>query len=133
MYYFTSATTGLFEADVQYDKSSVSSSEILSYLNANYTYLTEESGTYMFYTSDFKTYVLLFDANGVWNVGFVDVNFVNSSNIKAFMPRRAVGNAMARGTVQDKEETKTSFNASLRERTPYKNIENVKESLCPTG
>lgn len=126
LYYFTSATTGLFEADVQYNKSTVSSSEILTYLNANYTYLAEESGTYMYYTSDFKTYVIFFEVNGVWNIGFVDVNYVNNSSIKAYIPCRVTGNAVTRCTVQNREVTKSSLNKSLRTEISYKNVKNVK-------
>lgn len=73
-YSFTSATTGLFEADVQYNKSAFTSSEMVEYLNSNYIYLAEQSGTYMYCTSDYKTYVLFFEINGVWDLGFVDVN-----------------------------------------------------------
>lgn len=127
LYYFTSATTGLFEADVQYNKSTVSSSEILTYLNANYTYLAEESGIYMYCTSDFKTYVMFFEVNGLWNIGFVDVNYVNNSNIKAYMSRRfAAGNVITRSTIQNIEETKPSLNKPLKTGIPYKNVKNVK-------
>lgn len=82
MYSFTSATTGLFEIDVQYSKSDVSSSEILDYLNSNYVYLTDEAGTYMYCTSDFATYILFFEIDGVWNIGFVDANYINSMSAK---------------------------------------------------
>ena len=122
LYFFTSATTGLFEADVQYNKSSVTSSEILAYLNANYTYLAEESGTYMYCTSDFNTYVLFYEVDGVWNIGFVDVNYINNSNVKAFIPRRVAGNINSRNTAQNKEEPKTSFSKSLKMGTLYKNV-----------
>lgn len=81
-YSFTSATTGLFETDVQYNKSSVSSSEILEYLNNNYIYLTESAGTYMYCTQDFNTYVLFFEIGDVWDLGFVDVNYVNNMSTK---------------------------------------------------
>ena len=111
---------------MQYNKSTVSSSEILTYLNANYTYLAEESGTYMYYTSDFKTYVLFFEVNGVWNIGFVDVNYVNNSSIKAYIPCRVTGNAVTRSTVQNREVTKSSLNKSLRTEISYKNVKNVK-------
>lgn len=86
MYSFTSATTGLFEVDVQYPKDVVTSSEILNYLNNNYTYLTDEGGTYMFYNRDFTTYVLFFEINGVWNIGFVDIDYVLNMNAKVRVP-----------------------------------------------
>lgn len=109
MYFFTSATTGLFEADVQFSKTSVSSSEILTYLNANYTYLAEENGTYMYYTSDYKTYVLFFEVNGVWTIGFVDVNYVNNSGAKSYMPSRNIG--VSEAVVDISKELKTIQNS----------------------
>lgn len=95
IYYFTSATTGLFEADVQYSKTSVSSSDILTYLNTNYVYLAEESGTYIYHTSDYKTYVLFFEVDGVWNIGFVDASYLNNSSAKRYIPRKNIGMSKA--------------------------------------
>ena len=86
MYCFTSATTGLFEIDVQYSKTDVSSSEILDYLGNNYRYLADEAGTYMYCTNDFATYVLFFEIDGVWNIGFVDANYINNMSTKALVP-----------------------------------------------
>lgn len=76
-YSFTSATTGLFEADIQYSKSEVSSTELLDYLNKTYEFLAEEGGAYMYYKSDFSTFILLFEIGDNWNVGFVDANYVS--------------------------------------------------------
>lgn len=81
-YSFTSATTGLFETDIQYSKSSVSSSELLEYLNSKYVYLADESGTYMYCTNDYTTFVLFFEINGVWNLGFVDANYISNMDTK---------------------------------------------------
>ena len=120
LYFFTSATTGLFEADVQFNKSTVSSSEILAYLNANYTYLAEESGTYMYYTSDKKTYVLFFEVEGVWNIGFVDANYIDNTGVKAYVPHHI------RKASTNVEITKTAFVQSLRKEVSYKNVKNVK-------
>lgn len=115
MYYFASATTGLFEADVQYNKTAVSSSEILAYLNSNYVYLAEESGTYMYCTSDYKTYVLFFEVNGVWNVGFVDVNYMNSSNVKGNISRQKNGKSNAVSDISDGiKMTKTIRNKPIK-------------------
>lgn len=86
MYSFTSATTGLFEIDVQYSQADVSSSEILNYLQNNYTYLADENGTYMYCTKDMTTFVLFFEFNGAWNIGYVDADYINSSNVKAMIP-----------------------------------------------
>ena len=86
MYSFTSATTGLFEIDVQYSKSEVTSSEILEYLQNNYIYLADEAGTYMYCTNDFATFVLFFEIDGVWNIGYVDAEYLNNMSAKAMVP-----------------------------------------------
>lgn len=85
-YFFTSESTGLFEADVQYSKEEVTSEEILNYLNNNYTYMAASEGTYMFANKDFTTLVLFFEINGVWNIGFVDAAYVNNMNSKVKIP-----------------------------------------------
>lgn len=85
-YSFTSATTGLFEVDVQYEKTNVTQQEILAYLNANYMYLADAEGSYMYCTSDFKTYVLFFEINGVWDIGFVDASYLANAGVKAKYP-----------------------------------------------
>lgn len=86
MYYFTYATTGLFEIDVQYSKTDVSSSEILDYLENNYIYVGEEAGTYLYCTNDFATLVLFFEIDGVWNIGFIDANYINNTSAKGRVP-----------------------------------------------
>lgn len=85
IYSFTSATTGLFEVDVQYSKSDVSSSDILDYLNNNYIHLADEAGTYMYCTNDAATFVLFFEIDGVWNIGFVDADH-NNMSAKTMIP-----------------------------------------------
>jgi hypothetical protein len=125
MYYFTSATTGLFEADVQYSKTSVSSSEILTYLNANYLYLGEESGTYMYCTSDYKTYVIFFEVDGVWTIGFVDVSYIINSRIKSYVPRSNKDTISA--TVSDDiKMTRSILNQPTRKASSKKSVKNVK-------
>ena len=127
MYYFTSATTGLFEADVQYSKTSVSSSDILTYLNSNYVYLAEESGTYMYSTSDYKTYVLFFEVNGVWNIGFVDVNYISNSSPKSYIPKQSKGIIEAVANISDGiNVTNTIRSNSLKKEFNKKNVRNVK-------
>lgn len=128
LYFFTSATTGLFEADVQYGKASVSSSDILAYLNANYVYLVEESGTYMYCTSDYKTYVLFFEADDLWNIGFVDVNYISNSNVKAQLPRlNGCKAVLAKGSLNRNRSIESSNIANQFIKTPfYKNVKNVK-------
>lgn len=85
-YFFTSATTGLFEVDVRYDKKTVSLKEMLDYLNNKYTYLVDQDGIYMYLTTDQKSFVLFSEYQGAWNVGFVDVNYVNATRPKKFSP-----------------------------------------------
>ena len=85
-YSFTSATTGLFEIDVRYSKSAVSSSDILTYMQNNYLFLAEDSGMYMYCTNDFATYVLFWEMNGEWIIGYVDVNYVNNMDSKCNAP-----------------------------------------------
>lgn len=121
MYYFTTATTGLFEADVQYSKTSVSSSDILEYLNSNYVYLTEESGTYMYCTSDYKAYVLFFEVNGVWNIGFVDANYLSSSSAKRYMSRQNIRISKAVSSISDGiKVSRTIMNKTIKKEVSKK-------------
>lgn len=77
IYIFTSSNTGLFECDVQYDKSEVTSEEILNYLNANYILDKRSSGNiYMYWTSDYSTIVMFFEIGGVYDIGFVDAKYM---------------------------------------------------------
>ena len=41
-YSFKTQSTGLFEVDVRYSKSTVTKNEIMNYLTANYTYITNQ-------------------------------------------------------------------------------------------
>ena len=127
LYFFTSATTGLFEADVQYSKSSVSSSDILTTLNSNYIYLAEDSGYYMYCTSDYKTYVLFFEVDDVWNVGFVDVNYLSNSSAKRYIPRQNVEiiNAVEKNS-QDVKITSAVQNKIIRKNSDKKSKITVK-------
>lgn len=82
IYCFTSATAGLFGLDIQFEKTSVSKNEILALLNKNYIFMVEDSGSYLYMTQDGKAYVVFFDNEGVWDVGFVDVNYLGISSMK---------------------------------------------------
>lgn len=127
MYYFTSATTGLFEADVQYSKTSVSSSDILTYLNTNYVYLAEESGTYMYCTSDYKTYVVFFEVDGLWTIGFVDVSYLSNSSVKAYIPRQNIRITETESNISEGIKlTKTIRDNSLKKESSKRNKRNVK-------
>lgn len=76
-YLFTSATTGLFEADIRYSKTKVSFSELQDYLNDTYVFIIEQGGSYLYCTTDYGTYILLFEMEDNWIIGFVDARYVN--------------------------------------------------------
>ena len=66
--------------------------EIMNYLTANYNYLASQDETYMYMSADGNTVVMFFTVADEWNLGFVDMNYVNSSktaqiknNSKAFL------------------------------------------------
>ena len=127
LYYFTSATTGLFEADAQYSKTSVSSSEILSYLNSNYVYLSDDSGSYMYCTSDAKTYIIFFEVNGVWDIGFVDANHLSSSSLRKYIPRQKAGISKVDGNNSDGISTmKTIKTKTIKKDYSKKSVKTVK-------
>lgn len=85
-YFFTSATTGLFEVDVQYLKEEVTSDEILNYLNGNYVYITSQDGVYMYTDQEQTTIVMLFEVGNNWNLGFIDFEYINNMNSKTKLP-----------------------------------------------
>lgn len=80
LYYFTAETTGLFEADVLFDKGKVKKDALLDCLNDNYSFLVESEGLYMYCTSDGLTYVVLSETEDSWVIGYVDVSYVNPTN-----------------------------------------------------
>ena len=91
-YSFKTQTSGLFEVDVRYSKNTVTKNEIMNYLTANYNYLASQDETYMYMSADGNTVVMFFTVADEWNLGFVDMNYVNSSktaqiknNSKAFL------------------------------------------------
>lgn len=85
-YFFTSETTGLFEADVQYSKEEVTSEEILSYLNNNYTYMNDSEGVYIYASKDYTTLIIFFEISGGWNIGFVDAEYISNMSSKVKIP-----------------------------------------------
>ena len=79
-YYFTSPTTGLMEADAFYKNSSVKMDDLLSYVqDADYVFLLEESGTYLYATPDMSTYVMLSSITDYHILSFVDANSIMST------------------------------------------------------
>jgi hypothetical protein len=80
----------------------------------------------MYVTTDAKTYVLFFTVNDNWNIGFVDVNYVNSSSVKALIPRHVLANRAPRIAPQYTEGERTSKGWSLNVRNPYKEVRNAK-------
>lgn len=79
-YSFKSQTTGLFEVDVKYAKATVTKEEIQEYLVLNYTYVTSRDEIYMYMSSDGKTVVMFFSLGDEWNLGFVDINELDSGS-----------------------------------------------------
>lgn len=84
-YAFTSETKGLFEIDVLYDKASVTSKEILAYLDANYNFVIESDSVYMYSSLEQNMYVLFFEAEGMWYIGFVDIDYIDATSTKLNM------------------------------------------------
>ena len=81
-YFFTSATTGLFESDLFFDKTKYSIDVIKSSMSGK-TLLAEKNGTYMYASSDSKSYIIIFEDGDYNIIGYVDVNYLASSNVKA--------------------------------------------------
>lgn len=81
-YVFTSATTGLFESDLFFDKTKFSLETLNSRMSGN-TLLAEKNGTYMYASSDSKSYIIVFESGDYNIIGYVDVNYLASSNAKA--------------------------------------------------
>ncbi|HAU87184.1 MAG TPA: hypothetical protein DCW90_17365, partial [Lachnospiraceae bacterium] len=78
-YSFKTQTTGLFEVDVRYSKNTVTKNEIMNYLTTNYNYVTSQDETYMYMSTDGKTVVMFFSVADEWDLGFVDMDYLNSS------------------------------------------------------
>lgn len=83
-YYFNSQTTGLYDSDVFYYKSSASQNQILQLLNRKYTYITDNEGTYFYMTNNGESYVVLMDLDDYWIVGYVDPSSLSGSSAPAF-------------------------------------------------
>lgn len=81
-YFFTSATTGLFESDLFFDKTKYSIDVINSSMSGN-TLLAEQNGTYMYASSDAKSYIIIFESGDYNIIGYVDVNYLASSSAKS--------------------------------------------------
>ena len=79
-YSFKKQSTGLFEVDVRYSKSTVTKNEIMNYLTANYTYITNQDDIYMYMSTDRKTIVMFFSVADEWDLGFVDADYLNSAS-----------------------------------------------------
>ena len=94
-YFFTSSTTGLYESDIYYKKGDVTRDELYNYLDKNYTLVNSVDDTYLFVTSDSKTYVLFITTDDGWGVGYLDVNSVSTSanklsETKSFFAKKAL-------------------------------------------
>ncbi len=81
-YVFSSATTGLYQTQVWYEKSRVSQADLKACLSEKYTYSGTYSGTVVYASSDGNTVVGLEPYDTYWVVLFVDRNALSSSSAK---------------------------------------------------
>lgn len=86
-YYFSSATTGLYESDLYFDKTEYSLADINASMSGQ-TALGEYEGAYMYVSSDAKSYIVVMQSGDYNVIGFVDVNHFTSSSA---MPRNGKG------------------------------------------
>lgn len=82
-YSFASATTGLTEVDILYNPSEVSTAKLKDILDANYLFLVENEGIYMYATSDYETCVLLFTLGDYLYVGYVDASMISNTKTRS--------------------------------------------------
>ena len=92
---FCGLYTGLYESDIYYKKGDVTRDELYNYLDKNYTLVNSVDDTYLFVTSDSKTYVLFITTDDGWGVGYLDVNSVSTSanklsETKSFFAKKAL-------------------------------------------
>lgn len=74
-YYFTSATTGLFESDLFFDKTKYSMDDIISSMQGN-TLLQEQDGAYLYMSPDQNSYIMVFELGDYNVIGYVDVGYL---------------------------------------------------------
>ncbi len=79
----------------------------------------------MYCTSDYKTYVLFFEVNGVWNIGFVDVSYISNSSVKSYVPRRNIV-AISAKVSEDVKMAKSILNRPTKKVSAKKSVKNVK-------
>ena len=93
-YYFSSQTTGLYEATLFYDASKVTESQLTKALGEKYQYYGVESGMHVYLNSEFTTGIALYsdDENTTWYVNYMSL-LDNAGDIKAL--KRAVSEKRA--------------------------------------
>lgn len=74
-YYFTSATTGLFESDLFFDKTKYSMDDIISSMQGN-TLLQEQDGAYLYMSPDQNSYIMVFELGDYNVIGYVDAGYL---------------------------------------------------------
>lgn len=84
VYYFDTMTTGLYEADVYYDLSTVTLKQLQTSLEANNTFLAEQEGISMYVTSDYNTIIGLMKLDDSYIVEYLDASLLMSgSNVQS--------------------------------------------------
>ncbi len=89
-YYYTSATTGLYDVDVWYYDEDVSVSTLISALDENYLQLSEDNDKYYYISNDYTTVIILYDLDGMSCLAFYDYNYVSGSNVRVKAPIKDV-------------------------------------------
>ncbi len=81
-YYFTSATTGLFETDVYYDGSTTSIDDLLAEVGTKYIELDNIYGYYYYFSSDYTTCVVVWgEESGYPCVSFIDADLMYAPSL----------------------------------------------------
>jgi hypothetical protein len=92
-YFFETATTSLYEADIIYAKNAVSDTDLKNYANTNFTPIAddEETKSYMYMSKDGKTIVVLQLLSDKNILGYVDMDYLNKNSVpKKDMPKYAM-------------------------------------------
>ena len=83
-YYFSSETTGLYEADLYYDAKVVSESQLLEALSEKYIYFGDDYGYHMFFNDDMTTGIMMYqdEEKTTWYVCYISLADL-SGDVKA--------------------------------------------------
>ena len=127
-YFFTSATTGLTEADVKYPMNDVKLDDLTNYLNENYIFLAAEDEVYMYCNEEFTTIAVVYQNGDSWCLGFIDAEYLSNMSAKVKlpayrMPQRAA--ASHRGASNLGENTLERSNVEKCVADAVKNIKRI--------